>query len=507
MSDSVTDRKIILVQPSMGVAGEFVRHPPLSLLYVASGLVKEGFDVRIIDLRASTGGVAEVVKSLDADVLWVGLTVMGGAPVASALEVSRAVKTAGKYPVVWGGSLATIAPGTVLGNSAVDYAISGSGVSSAIRLSRALVAKDTPTSDELDHIPGLYSRHEGRIVGRKPFRGFEPVPFREIPYHLISDYGVYAHFGTSRRVFPIYSAFGCPYRCAFCISPAMYKEYKPKWLPLPATEVVDHIEYLRDRYDAGLIYFYDDDSFVNPEHIRGILDELKRRRIKVPMSFRGARVNEILRMDDSFLNALAESGTEILHIGLESGSPRILALYEKGVTVEDTIAANRRLAENGTMIAAYNWIVGTPGETRAEMAATRRLLLQVLDENPRAVIFQPNKFHPLPGTVMAEVAARHGYRPPATLEEWACEEAEGDKSEPWYTPAIRRDIEMMQVMSYFIDRKAELLPTENTLYYKIVRLIIALYRPFARFRFKKGFSSLLFEYPLFQRVVMRHRKG
>jgi len=37
----VAGRKIILVQPAMGVAGEFVRHPPLSLLYVASGLVKK----------------------------------------------------------------------------------------------------------------------------------------------------------------------------------------------------------------------------------------------------------------------------------------------------------------------------------------------------------------------------------------------------------------------------------------------------------------------------------
>lgn len=492
----------------MGVAGEFVRHPPLSLLYVASGLVKNGYEVEIIDLRASTAsGPETVVQALGPDVLWVGLTVMGGAPVGSALEVSRAVKAVGSCPVVWGGSLATIAPETVLGNSAIDYAISGSGVSSAVLLSRVLASAPAPARSDLDHIPGLCSRLDGKIAVRKAFQGFEPVPFREIPYHLIRDYGVYRHFGTSRRVFPIYSAFGCPYRCAFCISPAMYKEYKPKWLPLPAMEVAEHIEFLRDRYDAGLIYFYDDDSFVNPEHIRGLLDELKRRGIRIPMSFRGARVNEILRMDDRFLDALAESGTEILHIGLESGSPRILAMYEKGVTVEDTIAANRRLAGNGRLIAAYNWIVGTPGETREEMAATRRLLLQILDENPRAVIFQPNKFHPLPGTVMAEVAGRHGYHPPATLEEWAREEAEGDKPEPWYTPGIQRDIEMMQVTSYFIDRKAELLPTENTLYYKMIRLIIALYRPFARFRFKRGFTGLLLEYPLFRRVVLRHRKS
>jgi len=492
----------------MGVSGEFVRHPPLSLLYVASGLVKEGFEVSIIDLRVSSDpGPETVVRALGPDVLWVGLTVMGGAPVSNALAVSRAIKAAGTYPVVWGGSLATIAPDTVLENPAIDYVINGSGVSSAVMLSRALSTGLSPATRDLDPIPGLYSRHDGKIVARKPFCGFEPVPFRELPYHLIGDYGVYTHFGTSRRVFPIYSAFGCPYRCAFCISQAMYRDYKPKWLPLPASDVADHIAFLKDRYGAGLIYFYDDDSFVNPDHIRGVLEELRRRGIAIPMSFRGARVNEILRMDDAFLTALAASGTEVLHIGLESGSPRILALYEKGVTIEDTIAANRRLAKHGGLIAAYNWIVGTPGETAEDMAATRRLILRILDENPRAIIFQPNKFHPLPGTPMAAVAERHGYKTLATLEDWASEEAEGDKAEPWYTPRISRDIEMMQVTSYFIDHKAELLSTEKSWYYKIIRLLIALYRPFARFRFKSGSSGLLFEYPLFRWLVQRRRKG
>ncbi len=492
----------------MGVSGEFVRHPPLSLIYVASGLVREGFEVEIIDLRVAPDSSPEtVVRALGPDVLWVGLTVMGGAPVANALAVSQAVKAAGRYPVVWGGSLATIAPDTVLQNPAIDYVVNGSGVSSAVMLSRALSANPFPAAGDLDPIPGLYSRHDGKIVARKPFRGFEPVPFRELPYHLIADYGVYSQFGTSRQVFPIYSAFGCPYRCAFCISPSMYKDYKPKWLPLPASDVVDHIAFLRDTYGAGLIYFYDDDSFVNPDHIRGVLDELRRRGITIPMSFRGARINEILRMDDEFLDALADSGTEILHIGLESGSPRILSLYEKGVTVEDIIAANRRLAKHGGLIAAYNWIVGTPGETVEDMAATRRLILRILDENPRAIIFQPNKFHPLPGTAMAAVAERHGYTPPGTLDGWASEEAEGDKVESWYTPRISRDIEMMQVTSYFIDHKAELLATEKSWYYGMIRLLIALYRPFARFRFKSGSSRLLFEYPLFRRIVQRRRKA
>ena len=44
-------RSVILIQPQMGLSGEFSRHLPLSLLYVAAALKKLDIGVKILDTR------------------------------------------------------------------------------------------------------------------------------------------------------------------------------------------------------------------------------------------------------------------------------------------------------------------------------------------------------------------------------------------------------------------------------------------------------------------------
>jgi radical SAM superfamily enzyme YgiQ (UPF0313 family) len=217
------------------------------------------------------------------------------------------------------------------------------------------------------------------------------------------------------------------------------------------------------------------------------------------------RVDEILRMDDALLADLAASGTNMLHIGMESGSQRILDLFGKNITVEMIVAANRRLAQQKSMIAAYNWIVGTPTETVADVRASMDLILRLLDDNPRAIIFPPNRFRPVPGAVLADLAGRHGYVPPATLEEWAHEEKEEEKREPWHSRRMASLIRMLQVTSYFVDRKEGLLLRTDTWRDRFLRLAMAAYRPLARFRFRHGISGGLWEYPLFHWGVSRFR--
>jgi anaerobic magnesium-protoporphyrin IX monomethyl ester cyclase len=281
-------------------------------------------------------------------------------------------------------------------------------------------------------IPGLGYKTGSGPGFNQPFCGFEPVHFKKIPYHLIPDYSVYGQIGSRNRVFPIYSAHGCPYNCSFCISPVTYKNFPQKWMPLPSEEVVDHIDYLVKELKADEIYFYDDDSFVNPEHISSILTELRRRNLKVRLSFRGARINELLKMDDEFLQQLAEAGTNILHIGVESGTPRILELFDKGVTLEDILEVNRKLSRHDTLIAAYNWIIGNPTETEREIVRTARFLLRLIRENPRCIIFPPNMLRPIPGTKIARLASEMGYRAPALLADWIREENESDLERPWH---------------------------------------------------------------------------
>jgi len=69
-------------------------------------------------------------------------------------------------------------------------------------------------------------------------------------------------------------------------------------------------------------------------------------------------------------------------------------------------------------------------------------------------------------------------------------------------------IRMLQVTSYFVDNKAELLLQSGSLKDALIRCASKLYRPLARFRFKSGWSAFLVEGALFfmaQKLLKRWR--
>lgn len=498
--------KILLVYPTLGMSGSLVQHMPLSLLYASIDSLKAGFDVDIVDVRLNPQCWEKDISSrISTDTMILGLSVMTGAPIRNALDISRWVKA--EYPnikVVWGGPHATFNGTEILAEPSVDYVISGYGSMPLSRLARYL--RGDEGERKRSDIAGLIYRDNGTIISVPPENRFEIIDYRDIPYHLIeADINRYGQLDSGDRIFPMYSVMGCPYRCTFCSSPAQYKNIKKKYEPLSPKDVADHIEYVQKKYKATYIYFIDDDSFAILSHVDEIINEINRRGVKISLGFRGARINEIKKMSDDYLTKLANAGTNIMHIGAESGSQRILDLMNKNCTVEDIIEVNRKMARHPEIKTAYNWIVGLPGETLDDLGKTRELMLKLIEENPNAIVFIPNKFRPLPGTVLYELALKHGYRKPQRSEDWIDMEAEGDYVPPWYSKELSNMINMMQVTSFFVDRKIFKVKTGNTLKFKIVRLLAMLYAPIAIFRVKHGVSSMLLEYKLFNWYTTRYR--
>lgn len=501
-------QNIVLIYPQQGFSGNYVRHMPLSLLYAAAEVVKSGWDVRIIDTRVHEDWrqrLADILKQ--GQTLCVGISVMSGRPIGHAMEIGRYAKSlAADVPVVWGGPHATFYPESILSDEwSCDYVVSGYASESFDALVRTIAAGQTP-----DQIPGI-SWREGDKVKHNPAieTEFESIDYRDIPYHLIEDYSVYGQLESDQRIFSMYSALGCPYKCSFCSSPAQYASIKgKKWVPLQAKDVVDHIQYVVETYNANFIYFIDDDSFPKLSHVENIIDEIARRKLPVKLGFRGARINELKRMSDAFLDKLAAAGTDILHIGAECGSNRILELIRKDCTVDDIIEVNRKLARHPQITAAYNFIMGVPTETLAELQQTAKLMLQLVQDHPNCIIFPPNKFRPLPGTELYDIAAKKwGYRMPATLAEWANIEVEANAKAGWYEPGVERMFNLMLIASYFIDNKIARLTSGKTWFFKLARMANTLYRPFALFRLRRGWSSLLLEYVLYRWATKMLTKG
>jgi anaerobic magnesium-protoporphyrin IX monomethyl ester cyclase len=493
--------RIIMVYPLQGFSGAYVKHTPLSLLYASIGIVKRGVEVAIFDQRLRPNTWREdLAEMLGDDVLAVGISVMSGAPINNAIAIGRHVKALDPdIAVVWGGPHVTFHPTSVLADEeSCDYTLSGYAAEAFDTLVATLERGDTVAD-----VPGVGWRDDGAIRLNQPNdTTFEYVDYRDIPYHLIDDYSPYGQLEDERRIFSMYSAVGCPYLCSFCSSPAQYSNIKGRrWVMLDASEVVDHVQFLVDRYGANYIYFIDDDSFPKLSHVEGIIDEMAARGLtgKVKLGFRGARINEIKRMDDAFLTKLADAGTDIMHIGAESGSDRILKLIRKDCTADDIIACNRKLARHPEITAAYNFMMGVPTETLDELKSTRDLMWRLAEDHPNCIIFPPNKFRPLPSTELYDMAEKEwGYKMPESLADWANIEVEGDVSDQWYDDKMRRFCNLMLLCSYFIDNKIARVTKGKTLFYKLMRLANLLYRPIARFRLKHGLSRFLVEYHIYQ---------
>jgi len=496
-----------MVYPLHGFSGTFVKHAPLSLLYASIELIKNGIEVVILDNRLyPTTWKSRLIELLTPDVLAVGVSVMSGRPILNAVEIGRLVKSVDlEIAVVWGGPHATFFPQSILEQEwSCDYVVSGYAVQSFYNLVCSLMNKTDPSS-----IKGIsYRKGESIVNIPRDDTKFEYINFREIPYELIKDYSAYGQLGQNKIIFSLYSSLGCPYKCSFCSAPAEYSNISGKrWVPLDVSEVVDHIEYVIKRYNATYIYFIDNDSFVDLQHVENIMDEISRRHINIKLGFRGARINEIKQMNDAFLDKLASAGMDILHIGAESGSNRILQLVKKNCTVEDIIECNIKLSRHPEILAAYNFIVGLPTETLDDIKATRDLMLRLVKDNPRCIIFQPNKFRPIPGTELFEFAREHWqFDFPKSTDEWGNIEVEGDLSAPWYPRRMKQFCDLLLVSSYFIDNKINKIPSANTVFYKLLRVLNAVYGPVARFRLKHGIYQGLVEYNLYK-IITRHLRN
>lgn len=137
---------------------------------------------------------------------------------------------------------------------------------------------------------------------------------------------------------------GCSYRkCKFCDFP------KDTFTIFPMSEIARKIELLRLIIGGNpRLHLLGCNPFcLHTRQLLSILAMIHDRLPCVKEISMYARADDILRKSMDELNALAHAGLTDLHIGLESGSNAVLALHEKGETIEDIEAAMDALDHSG----------------------------------------------------------------------------------------------------------------------------------------------------------------
>jgi len=492
---------ILLIYPQLGSFDELLRDIPLSLIYAATDSVKQGFDVKILDLRLHRDDWKDEVDNyMKEGCSLVGLSVMTGNPIATSLKISSYIKVHYNTPIVWGGPHPTILPEQTLKNKNIDYVIRDWGSKSLCQLIQYIKG----ASSEIGSILGLGYKENNKVVLNNTQCSFEMLDFHDLPYHLINITGSnYNRLNNGEVIFPIFTAVGCPYKCTFCMSPAVYKKIKgKKWIPYETDFVISHIEYLTRQYNFQRIQIYDDDSFVDLSRMSNLLNKYIKRGFhkKYKLDFRGARINELDKMDHDFFKLMVKANIDLLAIGVESGSDEILEKMNKGITVGQTIKVNQKIANFPSLRPHYNFFCGIPGETMESLIETKHLILRLLKDNPNCYLGVGADWKPLPGSAMTDRAVdEYDLSLPDNLMEWAAIDSfDADKLiHPWYTKEMNNMIKLLQIAGQMLDNKIkEFRKDMGLILGNFIYFLSTLYKPILLLRLKYNFTSFLLEYNL-----------
>src|SRR5262249_5691806 len=182
----------------------------------------------------------------------------------------------------------------------------------------------------------------------------------------------------------VVTARGCPYRCHWCAKPVYGSTYHSR---SPAN-VVAELRLLRERYAPDHLWFCDDILGLKSKWLVAWADLVAEAGLRTPFLCQ-TRAD---LMSDENVQALSRAGAREVWVGAESGSQRILDAMEKGISVEETRTAVRRLRSRGVRVGLFLQF-GYEGEGWAEVQATRSLIRELLPDDIGVSVS-----YPLPGT-------------------------------------------------------------------------------------------------------------
>jgi anaerobic magnesium-protoporphyrin IX monomethyl ester cyclase len=255
-----------------------------------------------------------------------------------------------------------------------DYAVVGEGEEAARRIVAGEAAPGVVHGTPVPFTPGLW-------------------PDREL---IRNERNIEVAFGdTGKRITSVQSHRSCPFHCKYCLDGhhnALYDGIVSK-LPMtfrPVDDLLDEIEVITERYRLDLLKFSDPTWNTKKKWVKEFCRRKIERGIKVP--FYPNMHAEVA--DEEMFDLMAAAGCYEIAVGVESGSPKILAQIGKHTTVEGIRKTCGWAKARGILVRGY-FILGMPDESDEDIRLTEQFAEELgLDEYGFTILC------PYPGTQM-----------------------------------------------------------------------------------------------------------
>ncbi len=379
----------------------------MCLLALASPLLEAGFQVKLVD-NLTCPDFEETILRETEDALCLGISVLTGPMITSAIRVAKAVKKARPgLPVVFGGWHPSLVPDQTLAPDFVDVIVRGQGELTLLELAQRLAE-----GKDWHGIHGLSFKDDAG-VHHEPERAVVNINDLPAPAYHLAAFDVYAAACGVRKL-AYATSVGCPYACNYCTDQVFYKR---RFNAYRAERVVSDLTDLVPRYNIEEVALLDSNFPVDIKRAlaiaRGIFDS----GIKFRWTFQ-ASTDFLWKMSDDDVRLLGESGVTHMGFGTESASQDVLRLMNKHHQKVEQMVETARKAELAGIHVTFNLILGYPGETGADRQQTFQIMSDIARQYWN-VSFSPNIFTPYPGIPIWPQLKEMGLREPQSLEEWA----------------------------------------------------------------------------------------
>ena len=371
-------------------------YPPLGTLYAASYMRQRGFEVALFDAMLSEG-VHEWTRHLEyyqpryAVIFEDNFNYLSKMSLLrmrdAAFEMIDIARAHGCIVIVAGADMTDHAEMYI--EKGADYVIVGEGEETLGDLIYHLEGKDARI---LREIPGITFVDNGETVKTLPrpvIRNLDNMPF---PAWDLVDYEKYRTVWMEKHGYTsinMVTTRGCPFHCNWCAKPIWGQRYNVR----SPENVVNEMAWLKESFKPDQIWFMDDIMGIQDKWIEEFADVLDERKLHMPFKSLN-RADLLLR--GKTIPALARAGAQIVWIGAESGSQKILDAMDKGTQVEQIYEATRKMHEHGIKVAFFLQF-GYPGETREDIEKTLQMVRDLMPDDIGISVS-----YPLPGTPFHE---------------------------------------------------------------------------------------------------------
>jgi anaerobic magnesium-protoporphyrin IX monomethyl ester cyclase len=187
-------------------------------------------------------------------------------------------------------------------------------------------------------------------------------------YSMKEAFSPFTKFSASSKQFFIVTSRGCPFKCVFCAEPSFHGA---NMRYVSVDRAVEHVASLKDRYGLSVLTIYDDQILMNKSRAKEFFAKLAPLNIRVEMP-NGVTLSYI---DEEMATLMRAAGVDTLFLAIEHGSRRVLKDVIRKPIAYNRIKPTIELLQAAGIYCQGFFVIGLPGETRAEREETRDAIL------------------------------------------------------------------------------------------------------------------------------------